>query len=66
MRLTIHGLIAALESADVWDAQETDARPVPETIATLREYARVLTLRRRAGDGRQVVATHDAPLTPDA
>ena len=39
MSLTIHQLIAALQSDDVWDLRIIDERPVPETIATLREYA---------------------------
>lgn len=61
MSLTIHTLIAALESADVWDVREIDARPVAETIATLREYAYALTMERESS--LRVPARHHGPLT---
>lgn len=63
MSLTIHMLVEALESADVWDDREIDARPVPETIATLRELAWTLALRRATGG---LIPSSDAPLTGNA
>lgn len=64
MRLTIHTLIAALESADVWDTREIGGPPVAETIATLREYAFRLTLETARGTSRASLRSlDDTPLT---
>ena len=58
--LTIHQLIAALKSADVWDDRDIDVRAVPETIATLREYAYALTLER-SRQKSEIVASDSFP-----
>lgn len=60
--LTIHQLIAALESADVWDERDIEGRAVPETIATLREYAYALACER--GERETGFSSSDSPSRP--
>jgi len=58
MSLSIRNLLTALTAEDVWDDVEFDPRPVPETIANLREFAYTLALERGRVDEHRLVALH--------
>lgn len=58
MSMSLRHVLASLASADVWDDVELDPRPVPETIANLREFAYTLTLQRGRVDDHRLVAAH--------